>query len=175
MTSSSRSLPNILLASKWYWLFIGVLGFTSLGVALFYQYALGDEPCQVCIHIRIWVIAFGLLGLLMALVPDHKWSNLGGHALAVGCMSGFYERSKYLFDVEKGRGDGSCEFFLGFPDWFALDKWLPAVFEVRNLCGLSPKMPWGLTMAESLWVMAVALLALSIIAFVYNLIKALRD
>ena len=173
MNLSTPSIFETLLASKWYWALLALLGFTSLGVALYYQYGLGDEPCQVCIHIRIWVVAFTLLSLLMAALPGNRWLNLGGHGLALGCMAGFFERSKYLFDVEKGRGDGSCEFFLGFPDWFALDRWLPFIFEVRNLCGLSPKMPWGLTMVESLLVMSIALLVVSAIALVFNLIRAL--
>lgn len=175
MSPSVKSILETLLASKWYWSLLSLLGFAMLGVALYYQYALGDEPCQVCIHIRIWTVAFTLLALLMAVLPGSRWLNVGGHGLAVGCMVGFYERSKYLYDVEKGFGDGSCEFFLGFPDWFALDRWLPFIFEVRNLCGLSPKMLWGLTMVESLLVMSIALLAVSAVALVFNFVRALNN
>ena len=36
------------------------------------------------------------------------------------------------------------------PDWFAVDRWMPWLFEVRNLCSFTPEMLFGLSMAETL-------------------------
>lgn len=167
---STRPHPLVtLLTTRAYWVLLVILGVIMEATALYYQYALGDEPCQVCIQIRIWVAAFILLALLMCLLPTQKLLSVGGHLLALACMVGFFERSKFLYDVETGRGNGSCEFFLGFPDWFALDRWLPFLFEVRNLCGFTPNMPWGLTMAESLLALSVALCVTATAALVTNL------
>jgi disulfide bond formation protein DsbB len=163
------------LTTKWYWGCLALLGVAMEAVALYYQYVLGDEPCQVCIHIRIWVAAFTLLAVLMLILPKHRLLNLLAHSAMLGCMIGFFERSKYLYDVEMGRGDGSCEFFLGFPEWFALDKWLPFIFEVRNLCGFTPDMVWGLSMSESLLSMSVGLIVISALALILNSLKALKN
>lgn len=174
MNSQIKSTIETALTTKWYWCLLALLGLAMEATALYYQYVLGDEPCQVCIHIRIWVAAFTLLALVMCVLPRIKWLELLGHGLIVGSMIGFFERSKYLYDVEMGRGEGSCEFFLGFPEWFALDKWLPFIFEVRNLCGFTPNMPWGLTMAESLLSMSVGLLVVSVIALVVNSVRLFK-
>ena len=137
-----------ILTTKWYWLGLVVLGVIMEGTALFYQYQMGEEPCQICIHIRIWVAAFTLVALLMCLLPKKLFLDIPAHLLVIISMGGLLERSWYLYQVENGRGDGSCEFFLGFPDWFALDKWFPWMFEVRNLCGYTPELPFGVSMAE---------------------------
>jgi disulfide bond formation protein DsbB len=68
------------------------------------------------------------------------------------------ERSWYLYQLENGIGEGSCQFFLGFPEWFALDQWFPFLFEVRNLCGYTPELLFGISMAEGLIAAAVGLL-----------------
>jgi disulfide bond formation protein DsbB len=47
------------------------------------------------------------------------------------------------------------------PDWFAVDQWFPSLFEVRNLCSYTPDMLFGISMAEGLLGIAVALLVIS--------------
>ena len=163
------ALISDLTLSKGYWALLVVLGLFMEGVALYYQYVIGDDPCQICIHTRIWVAAFTLLALLMCLLPSKRWLNTGGHVLVTACMLGLWERCKYLWDVERGLGEGSCEFVLGFPDWFALDRWFPAMFEVRTLCGFTPSMPFGLSMAEVLIVVSSLLVALAVFALALNL------
>jgi protein dithiol:quinone oxidoreductase len=169
--SSVIGFLHALLTTKWYWALLVALGIFMEGVALYYQYVVGDDPCQICIHTRIWVAAFTLLALLMCLLPRRKAVSIPGHLLCVTAMIGFWERCQYLLDVENGKGNGSCEFFLGFPDWFALDKWFPFLFEVRNLCGFTPEIFWGISMAQMLIVVAWSLIAVSLLALVLNISK----
>lgn len=160
------------LTTRWYWLCLLTLGLLMEGVALYYQYVIGDEPCQICIHIRIWVAAFTLLALVMCLLPRNRIIAIVAHILTVVAMVGLWERSKYLWDVENGKGEGSCQFFLGFPDWFALDSWFPFMFEVRNLCGATPEMLWGLiTMAEALVLVSSGLAVLALFGLGVNLVS----
>ena len=42
---------------------------------------------------------------------------------------GLLERSWMLFGTERGLVYGSCDFNLGLPGWFALDQWIPPLFE----------------------------------------------
>ncbi|NIB38720.1 disulfide bond formation protein B [Pseudomaricurvus alkylphenolicus] len=151
-----------IFTTKWYWLGSALLGFSMLAVALFYQYSVGDEPCQVCIHVRIWVAAFTLLSLVMCILPRRPFSQFMGQLLLVFSAAGMWERSWYLYKLENGIGDGSCEFYLGFPGWFALDKWFPFIFEVRNLCSYTPELLLGITMAEGLVAIASALIAVAL-------------
>ncbi len=44
------------------------------------------------------------------------------------------------------------------PNWFALDKWWPTVFEVMEPCGYTPELLFGITMAEALVVFSILML-----------------
>ena len=138
------------LESRWYWLGLGSFGIAILGVALYYQYALGDEPCQVCIHARLWVVALTFIALIMLVAPQTPLLRASGTLGVLIAGAGLYERARYLYRLENGIGDGSCQFQLGMPDWFAVDRWIPWLFEVRNLCSFTPEMLFGLSMAETL-------------------------
>ena len=145
MTTLSR-----FLRSRWYWLTLVLFGTALLSAALYYQYALGDEPCQVCIHARLWVVAFTLIALIMLITPQITLVRVLGNVGVLIAGAGLFERARYLYRLENGIGDGSCQFQLGMPDWFTVDEWMPWLFEVRNLCSFTPEMLFGLSMAETL-------------------------
>ena len=108
------------LQSRWYWLTLGLFGIALLGVALYYQYALGDEPCQVCIHARLCVVAFTLIALIMLTAPQIWLLRVLGHLGVLIAGAGLFERARYLYRLENGIGDGSCQFQLGMPEWLSL-------------------------------------------------------
>ena len=162
------SLTN-LLQSRWYWAVVAALGFMLLAVALYYQYALGDEPCQVCIHARLWVVAFTLIALIMLVIPQTSLVRVAGNVGVSIAGAGLFERARYLYRLENGIGDGSCQFQLGMPDWFAVDRWMPWLFEVRNLCSFTPEMLLGLSMAETLMGVGVGVCLVAICTAVRDL------
>ena len=159
--TSLATLLATLPSSRLYWGTISLFGFAMLGVALYYQYALGEEPCQVCIQARLWVVAIALAALLIMIYPSPKWSQLTGHLLLAAASVGLGERAWTLYLLENGRGDSSCEFQLGMPEWFAVDRWFPDLFEVRTLCSYTPDIIWGISMAEGLLCVAAGLVCLS--------------
>ena len=157
MTTLSRFLK-----SRWYWLTLVLFGIALLSVALYYQYALGDEPCQVCIHARLWVVAFTLIALMMSMTPQITLARVLGNLGVLIAGAGLFERARYLYRLENGIGDGSCQFQLGMPDWFAVDEWMPWLFEVRNLCSFTPEMLFGLSMAETLMAVGAGICLLAV-------------
>ena len=159
------------LQSSWYWLSLALFGVSLLGVALYYQYALGDEPCQVCIHARLWVVAFTFIAIVMLVTPQISPLRVVGNLGVLIAGAGLFERARYLYRLENGIGDGSCQFQLGMPDWFALDRWMPWLFEVRNLCSFTPEMLFGLSMAETLMVLAIGIALLAALALAGGLRK----
>ena len=166
MTTLSR-----LLRSRWYWLTLVLFGIALLSVALYYQYALGDEPCQVCIHARLWVVAFTLIALIMLITPQITLVRAVGNLGVLTAAAGLFERARYLYRLENGIGDGSCQFQLGMPDWFAVDRWMPWLFEVRNLCSFTPEMLLGLSMAETLMGLAIGIGLLAAVTLAGDLRK----
>ena len=146
------------------WWAILILGIGMFAAALYWQYALGEDPCQVCVHARLWVAAIALIGALMLVLPDNTGTSLGGLFLLFASSAGLGERSYYLYEIENFRGDGSCQFTLGMPDWFAVDRWFPALFEVRNICSYTPELALGISMAECLLGISAGLCILCIFA-----------
>ena len=98
----------------------------------------------------------------MLILPDNAIARLLGMVLAFIASAGMGERAYYLYEIENFRGDGSCEFTLGMPSWFAVDQWFPALFEVRNICSYTPEIALGVSMAETL--MAIAFIVCAFVA-----------
>ncbi len=155
---------NILAAtarSSGYWLSLIALGVMLESVALFYQYKLDYYPCVVCIHVRIWVMAFILIAVI-AVFLRRSWSLRSlMHALLTFIMAVLLERSWNLLGVERGTIEGSCSMESGLPGWFALDTWFPAMFKIWEPCGYTPELMFGVTMAEALLVLFSGLLLVS--------------
>jgi len=160
-----------ILQTRWYWIVLAIAGSALLAVALYYQYVLGDEPCQVCIHARLWVVAFTLIALVMLVTSQHRVLRVVANIGVVVACAGLTERARYLYRLENGIGDGSCQFQLGMPDWFAVDQWMPWLFEVRNLCSFTPEMLFGLSMAESLMGIGALLSLVAAVTITMDLIR----
>lgn len=152
---------NHLLSVRVLWWAMLLSGVGMFMAALYWQYALGEDPCQVCIQARLWVVAIALIGTVMLVLPDSAAARLGGLVLLLISSVGLGERSYYLYEIENFRGDGSCQFTLGMPDWFAVDRWFPALFEVRNICSYTPEIAFGISMAEALLVIAALIASVS--------------
>lgn len=157
------SLEQLLTRGKVLWWAIFILGSGLLAAALYWQYVIGDDPCQVCIQARLWAVALGLVGAMMLLLPEGFLSRFSGLILAFITSAGMGERAYYLYEIENFRGDGSCEFTLGMPSWFAVDQWFPALFEVRNICSYTPEIAFGVSMAEALMGIAFVVCAITLL------------
>lgn len=161
-------------ASKWYWLSLLGLGFVLEAIALFYQYVLNYMPCVLCIHFRIWVLGMILVSAVAVMVCKHYRPRLFMLSLMTSLSIGMLERSYLLLGTERGFIAGSCSMDSGLPDWFALDKWFPAIFEVQEPCGYTPELLFGVTMAEALIVFSVLLLTFNAILILTNLLAQFR-
>ncbi len=169
------SLLTKFVHSRAYWIAVIVVGVSIEAVALFYQHVLGEPPCVLCIQARFWTvlgIVFSLFGLALNKIAAVRLiAQLG----LMASLSMVLNRSWISVLVERGQYEGQCGMDPGFPAWFALDKWLPNMFEVWTMCGYTPNFIFGLTMGEGLVYGTIALLAICLLAFglmVSSLIKA---
>jgi len=149
-----------------YWAALILIGAALEGGALYYQYVLDEWPCVLCIHVRIWVVAFMLLAMVAIFCTNSIITRRIAHLLNLGIMVGLLERSWRVLAVERGWIFGDCDMDLGMPAWFALDKWLPSLFEVQTSCGYTPLIIFDITMAESLVVISALMLIISAVVFV---------
>lgn len=162
---------NRIGTSPLYWLGLLILVLLLEGVALFYQYRLDYWPCVLCIHVRIWLAALGLVALAMLVL---RRAPVAGH-LATGVIGvGLLERSWLLLGTERGFiEDAGCGMDLGLPAWLALDDWLPWLFEVQTSCGYTPELLFGITMAEALLAFS-ALLTLAGVTLAVATVRPVR-
>jgi disulfide bond formation protein DsbB len=147
--------------SRAYWLAMLLVAVSMEGMALLYQYQWSYEPCVLCIHVRIWLLGLMAVSLLALLLPQGRFVNPLWHALGALLMGGLLERSYQLLATERGWIFGSCDMDAGLPNWFALDSWFPAVFEVQTSCGYTPELLFGITMAEGLLLFSAVMILLS--------------
>jgi disulfide bond formation protein DsbB len=149
-----------------YWAILILLGIALECSALYYQYVLDEWPCLLCIHIRMLVFAFILLASIAIFCTQSTLATRVAHGLNIIIMVGLVERSWQVLAVERGWVFGNCEMDLGMPAWFALDKWIPSVFEVQTSCGYTPLILFDISMAEVLLVFSVLLLIISAALFI---------
>lgn len=133
-----------------YWLVLFLFSLVLMGTALYYQYGIGEPPCVLCIQVRVGVLGIALVASAGLLLAGQRWLDVLFHALTAALMSALIERSWQLLGTERGWIEGSCTMDAGLPDWLALDRWFPALFEVQVPCGYTPLLPFGVTMAEAL-------------------------
>jgi len=155
-----------------YWLAMIIVALLAEGVALYYQYALNQYPCVLCIHVRIWVAAFIVIGILGFALRSGRLGLIAASALSFIAAIGFTERSWQTLATERGWiVELACPMDAGLPAWFDLDHWFPAVFGVLASCGISPQMPFGITMAEALMGMSVVTLAVTGLVLVASVMR----
>jgi disulfide bond formation protein DsbB len=161
--------------NKGMWMMLVILAVVMEGVALFYQYVLGDAPCVVCIHVRLWVGVMLLVGLVGLLGSESKVFQVPAWLVMIGAAGGFAERAWHTFAVEKGWIFSTCGFDLGLPEWFAIDRWVPWVFEPTGSCGYTPDMVFGFTMADVLIGVAVLTVLFCIVGFLRTIFRRRTD
>ena len=148
-----------------YWFAMAVGALALEAAALYYQYALNQYPCVLCIHVRIWVAAFFVVGVLGLVLKRSRGGLVVANLLSLAAAIGLAERSWRTLAIERRWIEElSCTMDAGLPPWFALDHWFPAVFGVQASCGFTPIIAFNITMAESL--MAISAVALVVTALV---------
>ena len=157
--------------SKLYWVLLLILGLSMESVALYYQYVLDEWPCVLCIHVRIWVSGFIILSILALIVKQSSGLTRILHISNTVLMIGFVERSWQTLAVERGWIFGDCNMDAGLPPWFALDKWFPALFEVKASCGYTPYIIFEISIAEILMLASSGLLVVSLVLLVVSFLK----
>jgi len=158
--------------SRWYWGIVVCAGLALEGVALFYQYILGEPPCVLCIQARFWTLT-GLLFGLLGLWTERPLARGIAHVGLVSALVLLINRSRISVLVERGEYEGQCGMDAGFPSWFALDDWLPQIFEVQTMCGYTPNFILGLTMGEGLFYGATLLLLIAVCALLLTFASGL--
>jgi len=154
--------------SRGYWMTVLVIGIAMMAVALGYQYILKEQPCVLCIHVRLWVSLMILFAAMGIYLNESARLNSMIHLFMVMIAAGLVDRSYQLLGTERGFVYGDCAYGLGFPDWFPIDQWVPSIYGVQTSCGYTPVLLFGVTMAEALMVMSSVFAVVSLLLFLLS-------
>lgn len=106
--------------------------FGAVGAALVTQHAFGMQPCPWCILQRVIFVLIGLLALLSLVLGATLRRGLGA-LMALLALAGVAAALYQHFVAAKS---SSCALTLAdrIVRTLQVDRWLPAVFEVRGSC-----------------------------------------
>jgi len=153
---------NTLATSALYWWAYVVGGLALLADALVYQYVFEELPCVVCIQIRLWVSLLVIVSFFGLWLRNRRWPNIVTQFGVVLIAMGLIERSYLLLGTERGFVFADCGFDTGLPAWFAIEQWLPWMYQVETSCGYTPELLFGVTMAEALMLLSVSIGLISV-------------
>ena len=170
MADITKKLQNM-GQSHWYWLVYIVGGLTLLAIALFFQYFLEKPPCAMCIQVRLWISLFVIVSIVGLLTRGNRIINAVANLFTVLIAVALTERAYLLLGTERGFIFSDCGFDLGLPAWLPIQEWLPWLYRVETLCGYTPEIFFGITMAEMLIVMSGLLFLVSSAVFLASIVS----
>ncbi|NLC21534.1 MAG: disulfide bond formation protein B [Halomonadaceae bacterium] len=158
------------------WADIAIVCLGMWGVALFYQYVLGFQPCVLCIHVRLWITAILAVSLLAIVLNQSRWVQLASWLGFLGSSGALLERSWVLAGTERGWIMGSCSFDMnpGLPAWLPLHEWFSELFMPLSTCGRTPELMFGISMADGMMIMSGLFTLIAAFGFVVMFVRLVK-
>ncbi|UVK77022.1 MAG: protein thiol:quinone oxidoreductase DsbB [Sodalis sp. Ffu] len=129
------------------WLLLSLTAFALELIAFYFQHVMLLEPCVLCIYQRCALYGIMVAGLVGAILPATLLRFIGLFIWIYSAWQGLLLAIKHT-DIQLHPSPFvTCDFFVNFPHWLPLDKWLPTVFSASGDCAerqwhfLSMEMP----------------------------------
>ena len=120
------------------------------GSALFFQYVMALEPCEMCVYQRLAVVGLSITALWIMMAPSNPFVRVTGYGLWV--VSGLYGLKAAMAQTGAyavfGTPAQSCNFLPTFPFDIPLHNWFPAWFMPTGFCGADEWSFLGMNMAQ---------------------------
>lgn len=136
------------------WLLLVVSALFLELLALYFQHVQLLQPCVLCIYQRVALFGILIAGLLGSVSPKHQ---LIRYIAILAWMYSAWQGLKLAWVHTMTQLHPSalttCDFFVSFPSWLPLDKWLPSVFYASGDCSVKQ---WSfLTLEMSQWLIGI--------------------
>ncbi|TCV99965.1 disulfide bond formation protein DsbB [Biostraticola tofi] len=116
------------------WLLLALTAFALELVALYFQHVMLLKPCVLCIYQRCALFGVMGAGLVGAFAPS---TPLRFAAIGIWLYSAWegLRLAMQHTDIQLNPSPFvTCDFFVSFPTWLPLDKWLPSIFSAEGDC-----------------------------------------
>lgn len=163
----ARLAPN-----KSPWAIVSASAFALLLAALYFQHALGHEPCVKCIYQRSAVIAIFFGALLPAIHAHFIVRSLGLIIWGTAAIWGLVQANLHLEVIfPQGFFVPPCPFVPEFPSFMPLHEWLPMIFDAPGSCNTNDWQLLSMGMAEWMKVIFSCYIAAWVIALVAHVLS----
>jgi disulfide bond formation protein DsbB len=117
----------------WYLMILSALTL-ELG-ALYFQHAMLLQPCVNCIYERCALFGILIASMLGAIAPESPLLRYPAILLWIySAWEGTRIAWKHSMLQLYPSPLATCDFFVNFPTWLPLDRWIPAVFNASGDC-----------------------------------------
>ncbi len=157
------------------WLLLALTSLIFELIALYFQHVMLLKPCVLCIYQRNALFGVMAAGLLGAVAPGSVVIRLPAIALWLySAFEGLLLALKHT-DIQLHPSPfATCDFFVNFPSWLPLDKWMPAVFSASGDCAERQWHFMGLEMPQWMIVVFGAYLLMCALVLVAQLFRPKR-
>ncbi|AKC60593.1 disulfide bond formation protein DsbB [Blochmannia endosymbiont of Camponotus (Colobopsis) obliquus] len=125
---------NAYFKTRHAWLLLIISASTLEIIALILQHCMLFDPCVLCIYQRCTLYGIIAAGLIGAIAPNTPLRFIGIFIWLYNASQGLLLAKKHI-DIQSNTSPFvTCDFFVDFPSWLPLDKWLPAIFSASGDC-----------------------------------------
>lgn len=148
------SLLNLYSRGRLAWLLLFFSTFIFEITALYFQHVLGLAPCTLCIYQRCAIYGIMIGSLIGLIAPRYFIYRVLG--ILIWLLSAFKGLNLAMYHAhlqfEPNLID-TCPVNVNFPSWFALNEWLPSMFNAYGTC--ADKIWSFLTIEMSQWMIII--------------------
>lgn len=128
---------NTLPTSRKAWGLLALTAFLLEVTALYFQYAMGLEPCIMCIYQRTAVLGVFAAGLIGFISPSNGiFRGIGAATWGVSSIWGYMLAKEHLnMQTTTDPFAFTCDIVPNFPEFMPLHEWVPAFFAATGDCG----------------------------------------
>lgn len=118
------------------WLLMALIALLLELAALYFQHVMLLQPCVMCIYERCALFGIFGAGLLGAVAPKTPLRYAAILLWIYSAWEGVQLAWKHTMIQLHPSPFNTCDFFVSFPSWLPLNKWLPAIFEASGDCSV---------------------------------------
>ena len=153
------------------WFLIGLIGVLLVCIALYFQHIMLLPPCVMCIYERCALLGIIGASLIGAIAPKSILRYIAILLLIISAVKGVQLAWQHTMLQLYPSPFATCDFFVNFPTWLPLDKWLPAIFFASGDCSVQQWQFMSLVMPQWLVGIFSAYLLIGVLFFISQFVK----
>lgn len=159
---------------KWSWSLLAISAAVLLIIALYFQHAMGLQPCVQCVYQRIAMLMLAIFATVPIFDPKSlKLRVVGSLGWLASAGYGLYIANHHVWlQTAANPLFASCSPFPDFPSWLPLHEWIPFFFAAGGLCTDYSWQFLGMVMSEWMRIIFAVYLLLGIVVVGIRLLKS---